>query len=206
MYSKCRCLLGLFTLVCFHSFAATPFEGPYLNLFGGYAYVPNNINTANFKNVTYQAGYDAGGSFGFKSGPIQYEAQFGYIYGAVKDFDFNNVNQTTTSGRSAAAAFMLDLLVQIEDVNPLLAPFFGVGVGVARVETRLISSVPNDSRFNENKNNFAYQGIAGIAYNFSESVQVDVHYRYFVTTSNNTFNRAFQAHLANLGLTYRYDS
>ena len=53
--------------------AATPIDGWYATAFGGYTYMPNNLNVT-YRGLTrtdasYNAGYNVGGQFGFKSNP-----------------------------------------------------------------------------------------------------------------------------------------
>ena len=54
------------------SYSATPIDGWYGAVFGGYSYVPNNIDTNNNgwwrTNSSYQSGYDAGAAFGWAIG------------------------------------------------------------------------------------------------------------------------------------------
>lgn len=206
MYMSRKFIIALFALFSFNINAATPFGGPYINLFGGYAAIPSNVETGGFNNVHYQAGYDAGGSLGYKSGPFRYEIQLAYLYASVSTFEFNGVTQTTTTGRTGGGTIMLDLIYDFENLNTALAPYLGIGVGGARIDTKLNSSLPSTTAYQNQRSMFAYQGLAGVTYNFSESISTDLHYRYVITTNNQSFNRVFQGHLFNLGVTYRYNS
>ena len=73
--------------------AATPIDGWYSNAFGGYAYLPNNMDKT-YKNVTYtdanyESEYNVGGSFGYKSNPMRYEGQVTYVSGML-DYVYEN--------------------------------------------------------------------------------------------------------------------
>lgn len=187
-------------------FAATPMSGPYMRAFGGFASTPNTVNTTSFTAAEYRAGYNAGGQLGYKSGPIRYEVEGSYIYNKVKHFSFNGVQQTTTSGKAQASSLLVNLYYDFEDLNMSLAPYIGIGAGYAQVRTTLNSTAPSTSAFKQSQIVFAYKGLVGLNYNFSENISSDIGYQYFRTKKSTRLNSVFQTHLATLGLTYRFDN
>ena len=57
--------------------AAVPIDGWYATVFGGYSYLPNNLsitsNSNYYSNDAFNAGYNVGGSFGYKNNPLRFE-------------------------------------------------------------------------------------------------------------------------------------
>jgi opacity protein-like surface antigen len=192
--------------VCSQAVAATALNGPYATLFGGYSYMPNNVETAQFINSHYRSGYDAGFSFGYKSGPFTYDVQGTYLAADIKRFDFDNTTQTTISGSTYALALMLDGYYSLEDFHSVLVPFVGLGIGYTYRNTNIHSTTPDNSRLKDNEYLFGYQGTLGLTYNFSENVAFDAHYRYLTTAKGDNFGKRLQAHMANISVIYRYDS
>lgn len=188
------------------SLAATPLSGPYMRAFGGFAFTPNNINAANFTNSNYRTGYDVGGNLGYKSGPIRYELEGTYIHTKVKQFTFRGVRQTALGGKARNSSLMLNLFYDFEDFNASLAPYLGVGMGYSHTALKFNSRVPTVSNFSRGKYLFSYQGQIGSTYNFSENIAMDLGYRYFRTKKSNRLGKAYQAHLANFGVIYRFEN
>lgn len=187
------------------SFAATPVSGPYIKGFAGLAGIPDNLNASGFSRPDYYDGYNVGGLMGYKSGPLHYNLEGTYIRGKVKHYQFNSVQQTALDSKTDVMALMLNIGYDFEDLNDCLAPFIDVGIGYARPTIDLNSNNPSSTSYRQSENVFAYQGRIGITYNFSENYALDLSYRYFRTTNNDTFNKDYQAHLGELGVIYRFD-
>ena len=178
----------------------------YMYAFGGLADIPGNINIASFGNTTYRDPYFAGGALGYKSGPIRYDLQLNYINGKIKQFSFGSVIQTPVSGSSIATSGLVNIYYDFEDLNPMLAPFLGFGLGYSNVKVKFSSTTPTTTAFNQSNTVFSYQGSAGVTLNFSETIGFDLGYRYLRTSRANNFNSAYQAHLFNIGTTYRFEN
>lgn len=192
------------------SSAATPINGWYAGAFGGYTYVPKNIQVFNaglFRDETsYNGGYNAGGRIGYQSNPLRYEAEYTFLRADLSNFDINQVEQTNVSGYASGNFIMGNVYYDFPDMLPAIAPFLGVGIGYGHVETRLDSTAPNGfTSFKVNDNVFSYQGTAGITYNFAEQYAINLAYRYIATNKPEDFGRIFQAHLASAGVSYRFD-
>lgn len=204
---KKRCLAAAL-LACGFSVAnaATPWNGPYASLFGGYAYFPNNISTAQFTNAHYKSGYNVGASIGYKSGPFNYDVQATYLDADIKRFNFNGTPQTAVGGETYAMALLANAYYSFEDFNSVLLPYVGFGLGYTYRNTNISSTTPTVSRLKDSEYLFSYQGTIGISYNFSEQFAADMNYRYFRTQKGDDFGKALQNHLANLAIIYRFDS
>lgn len=186
--------------------AATPINGWYASLFGGYAYLPGNVNFPSFQDPSYEGGYDAGGNIGFKSTPMRYEGELTYLNANLKKFKYNNVAQTGVTGYSDAVLAMVNVYYDFPNLLNALQPNIGVGIGYGWVNAELNSTGPAVASHLSGSNSvFSYQAGAGITYNFAETYALNLGYRYVATTTVNNLGSMFQAHLANLGVTYRFD-
>ena len=168
--------------------AATPIDGWYSSVFGGYAYFPHFINTSHGglirNNVNTLAGFDAGGNVGFKSNPMRYEAEVSYMKAPVNSLDINYIPQTNASGYNNAVLGMANVYYDFPNTPDLLKPFLGVGIGYAWVGSQLNANGPTFvSRFSGSNSAFAYQANAGLTFNFAENYALTINYRYVATTN-----------------------
>lgn len=190
--------------------AATPVNGWYSSVFGGYSHIPGNMriyrNNLLFNNPSFNSGYHAGGRIGFKSNPLRYEAELSYISAKAKHFAVNSINQSGIRGHSQATALMGNVYYDFPEIVPAIEPFLGVGLGYAWVDTSLQSNGPEAAiRFNNSSTVFAYQGTAGLTYNFAENYALNVAYRYLATDKVHHLDKIYQANLATFGVVYRFD-
>lgn len=205
-----KSLISIITLLfCIVARAATPIDGLYTNLFGGYLYLPGNVNHSygsDFVNTaSYLAGFEAGGSIGYKSNPMRYEAEVTYLKANISGFYINSTRQTDASGYEQAILGMANIYYDVASLNPLLQPYLGGGIGGGWFQGNLNSTAPSAVAFSAQDAAFAYQGIAGITFNFAENYAINANYRYIATSPLRSFGTVFQAHIANVGVTYRYD-
>lgn len=201
-------------LLCVSSsaMAMVPIDGWYASIFGGVSYVPDNINIttingATYRNSKYNTGYDAGGNLGYKSNNLRYEFEGTYIEAKPKRFNINGITQTGVNGHTSASSGIVNVYVDFDGfIAPELQPYLGAGIGYAYVNTRLSSTGPlGNTNFKDTHTVFAYQGKAGLTYVFAENYSTYLGYRYFATNKVRNMGKLFQAHLANFGVTYRFD-
>lgn len=191
--------------------AATPINGWYSSAFGGYTYVPGNIgNTTQFgltrSDTSFQSGFDAGLSLGFKSNPLRYEGELTYLKANLNQFNVNGVRQTNPSGYTNAGLGLANVYYDFPGVAMALQPYLGAGIGYAWVQNKLDSTGPLGATSLSNSNSvFAYQATGGLTYNFAENYALSLGYRYVATTNIAELGQMFQAHIANLGAVYRFD-
>ena len=190
--------------------SATPIDGWYASGFGGYAYIPNNINITHqaltYTDASYQPGFDAGGNLGYKSNPMRYEGELTFLNANVNHFDQNHLNQTRVGGYNNGVLGMANVYYDFPGLIPCLQPFLGVGIGYEWLNVQLDNLLPTDaSTLRVTSSTFAYQGVAGITYNFAENYALNISYRYFATPHVFDLGHVFQASLGNLGVTYRFD-
>lgn len=191
--------------------AAAPVNGWYAAGFGGYAYLPENINTTRFgvlfSNPSYNNGFNAGGRLGYQNYPMRYELEYTYIQADTRSFELDHITQTGISGNSNANLGMANIYYDFPDnIIPSINPFLGVGIGYAYIQNSLGSTGPGGiTFFKDNTNAFAYQATGGLTYNFAENFALNAAYRYVATATKGEFGQIFQAHLANAAFIYRFD-
>lgn len=199
-------------LLSSHLFAAIPIDGLYTTAFGGLAVIPGNIDkyisqyNINLNQASYNSGFSAGGSLGYKTAFFRYEAEVTYLDATVKQININQVKTTEVNGDNqgvfAFANVFLDL--PYKPAN-LLQPFIGGGIGYGWLQNNYsFINTPYSEQINNNT--FAYQGTAGLGFHFSENYSLSIGYRYLATPHINTLASNFQAHLLNASVIYRFDS
>jgi len=191
--------------------AATPVDGLYSTAFGGYSEMPNNLH----KNVdgvvlshaNYTNGYNAGGSLGYQSNPMRYEAEVTYLQDKLQRFNINNIKQTTPNGYNQAVLGMANVYYNLPVWIEPLQPDIGIGIGYAWVSSSFSSTGPNVGtlHYKASNNVFAYQARAGLTYNFAEDYALGIGYRYIITNKVHSLGKSFQANLALGSITYRFD-
>ena len=191
--------------------AATPIDGWYTSAFGGYTYVPDNLNTYRYgyyiNHGSFNKGYNVGGRIGFKSNPMRYEAEYTFIHANARNFQLNYALQSGVTGYSSANLLMANVYYDTPEMLPAISPFLGLGLGYAYVQNGLNSTGPVvPLYFSASRNSFAYQGTVGLTYDFAENYAINLAYRYVATTSSDNFGSIFQAHIANAGVVYRFDN
>jgi len=192
------------------SFAATPVQGWYASVFGGYSYLPENVDLfrygVNRNNSAYDSGYHAGVRVGFQSNPLRYEAEYTYINANLKKFTIDNVYQLGVNGSNTANLGMANVYYDFPDMVPAISPFLGIGLGYGWVQGVLNSQGPNGlTRYTGESSVFAYQATGGFTYNFRENFAVNIAYRYVGTDRVGELGKFFQGHLGSVGVVYRFN-
>lgn len=190
--------------------AAPPIDGWYSSVFGGYAFLPNNLNITRhghyFSDAHFHPGYDAGASFGFKSTPMRYEGEFTYITAEPRHYNVDGIPQNRVRGFTTAYLGMANVYYDFPAIIDPLSPFLGAGLGYGYLNGLFKSTSPAVvTRISAHDSVFAYQGIAGITFNFVENCALNIAYRYVGTSNIDDFGKQFQGHLVNVGAVYRFD-
>ncbi len=189
--------------------AAVPIDGWYSSAFGGYAYVPNNVNktynSITYTDANYNSEYNVGGSFGYKSNPMRYEGQVTYISAMLGHIYENGEKDPRIAGYSNAIFGIANVYYDFPMIIPAISPFLGVGLGYGWINVKIDNTRLNRLDFRVADSAFAYQGTAGVTFNFSENYALSVAYRYVGTDNVFELGKIYQAHLANFSIIYRYD-
>lgn len=142
-----------------------------------------------FAEVDHDLGFDIGGVVGYDFGIFRLEGE-----GAWKKADVDTVLNTSTTGTGAFDGEG-DLQIFSAMVNGLLDFgsdsgvnfYIGGGAGYAEVQTEYNTlGTGGDFIVNQDYDEFAYQGIAGLRFPVSDRVDLGVKYRYFRIDDINT--------------------
>jgi len=199
--------LGLFS--CFSAYSAMPIDGLYSTAFGGLSLVTPNIDVT-YKNVylnqsNYNSGFDAGAALGYKSAIWRYEVEVTYFDATINQIALDRVVDSTPQGYNDGVLGFLNILLDIPvSATNLIQPYIGAGIGYAWIQND-VTNTSNTLQFNPNNYALAYQGTAGLIYNFAENWSMSASYHFMSTTHINTLGSNFQTSLVNGGLTYRFD-
>ncbi|AWN73701.1 outer membrane beta-barrel protein [Legionella anisa] len=192
--------------------AATPVNGWYSSAFGGYTHLNGNVSKNilgfQFDNVDYESGFNAGLRLGYQYNPMRYELEYTYLRANTQNFQVDFIDQIGVTGNTNANIGMANIYYDFPDVIlPTISPFVGVGIGYAYIQTSLESTGPfGVTLFDDHQHAFAYQGTAGLTFNFAENWALNAAYRYLATASSGSFGRTLQAQMGSAGVVYRFDT
>jgi len=145
-----------------------------------------------------QLGYHWGG--GFKT---ELEA-------AMRLHSVDDINGVNATGDMDAYALMVNLIYEADIGMPTLRPFIGGGIGYGYASAGGISPVAG-SRIGDTDWSWAWQGIAGLAFDVAPNWTAQFRYSYFsmpsldFTTDNNVgIDSDFSSHSMMMGITYKF--
>jgi OmpA-OmpF porin, OOP family len=147
-------------------------------------------------NIDGKSEYDIGPAgniyLGYDWGSFRADAEVSLRTNDVKEAKFGG--QTfAENGHLRTIGIMANGYYDFDFGSPFV-PYIGAGVGVAMLNSELKN---NGNTFNDFNTQFAYQGIAGVSYNFAPNIAANLEYRYFGNTEP-TFS--------DQGLKLKYDS
>src|SRR5207248_10779099 len=130
-------------------------------------------------------GFAAGARIGYEWGPWRFEEEYAYRSNDLSGLRVGGFNVPGVSGSRQSHAIMTNVLY---DINPAwfnigwpISPHVGAGVGAVNINDR--ARVTGFGRvFNDDDWQFGYQAIAGVRYNVTPNLAVDVDYKYLATT------------------------
>ena len=128
----------------------------------------------------FNAGFNAGFRAGYEWGPWRFEEEYSYRQNGARDLVGTHFTLGGVSGDRHTNSIMTNVLYDFTVGFPI-TPHFGFGVGAVDIFDGL--KVPGIGQlFNNSTWQFGYQGIAGIRYNLSPTLTLDLDYRYLATT------------------------
>jgi OOP family OmpA-OmpF porin len=132
-------------------------------------------------NIDGESSYDIGPAgniyLGYDWGSFRADAEVSLRTNDVKDAKVNG--QTIfKNGHFRTIGIMANGYYDIDFGSPFV-PYIGAGVGVAMLDSELKAGGGSFKDFNTQ---FAYQGIAGVSYNFAPNIAANLEYRYFGNT------------------------
>jgi opacity protein-like surface antigen len=154
-------------------------------------------------STDYDLGWAALGTLGYKlTNGFRFEGELGY-----RENDVDNAAGAAGQGDASAKSLMANLLYDF-NTGSAITPYIGAGLGVARIKFD-DSGRHNGAIVDDRDTTLAYQGILGIAYNFSQSLSLGLDYRYFAaldpsfsTTTGTGVTADYRAHTITLALRY----
>jgi OmpA-OmpF porin, OOP family len=203
--------------------------GPYIGLKGGITNLEDQSitgHTGNALNLSTDAdiGFGVLGFGGYSFGLWRLEGELGYRSNELDTLGVANdggipatqgqAGQTGTTqaagGRVNAISTMGNLIFDLPWSFAGISPYIGAGVGVARIEQRG-TAAPNVRYVDDSQWRLAYQGIAGLSWNFNPRWSVSAEYRYFATTDPQyrdaqglKVDGEYQTHNGFIGVTYHF--
>jgi OOP family OmpA-OmpF porin len=163
--------------------------GWYFSAFGGANWLDDtsfNIDPAGPAIVDndYDTGFVVGGAIGYDMG--QAMGPFGLRFEAELSYRNNDVNSHSLGGQplggpfgsTSALAGMGNILFDLNTGSPFTI-YGGGGLGVANVEFDGHGAAGPGTVMNDDDTVFAWQAIAGMGYEISSNIVLDVQYRYF---------------------------
>ncbi len=149
-------------------------------------YVDPFLDIRDGQTVTHHSGYDIDGVAGYDFGMIRLEAEVAYKQADVNQvisnalisggFAFDNFD---SSGSTKVTSGMVNALIDMGNEDGL-SGYAGVGLGIAQVDYKVSSLMPNGLlSVNDSYNGLAWQGIIGLRYAVSPNIDVGMKYRYF---------------------------
>src|SRR5215467_4733845 len=125
----------------------------------------------------FNNGFNAGVRGGWEWGAWRFEEEYSYRQNGARDLVGTNFIIRGVGGNRHTNSIMTNVLYDVTLGYPI-TPHFGFGVGAADVFDGL--KLPGIGQlFNDSSWQFGYQGIAGIRYEFSSALVLDLDYRYF---------------------------
>ncbi|HSV28259.1 MAG TPA: OmpA family protein [Candidatus Omnitrophota bacterium] len=150
----------------------------------------------------YEWGYVGLGQVGYNFGGPKAEFEVGY-----RTNDHDNINNISANGDTSSWSFMANGIYEFLPQSKF-HPFLGAGIGYANVDTNGTSA---GVAYSGDEWVFAYQGLAGVAYDVADNVAIKAQYRYFATldydirATNGLRGEAdYNNHSVLVGLTYKF--
>jgi len=156
----------------------------YIGAEGGWTSLPDQDITVRglfSTSLRFNSGYNAGMRVGYEWGAWRFEEEYSYRHNNVPgSFSLFGFPISGISGNRHTNAVMTNVFYDFT-VGWTITPHFGVGIGAVQVSDGV--RLPGIGQFiNDSTWQFGYQGIAGIRYNLSPALTLDLDYRYLATT------------------------
>lgn len=196
--------------------ADSPRQSWYATIMGGGSYstgwnLPARISavTGVAGRVSGETGWNASVAFGRQHGPWRLEGQLLYMEHTDRNISVTGIAPAgfAFDWDTKVGAAMANLYLDFHNYHGPLKPYIGAGIGVAHVRNRTTigaAALPN-MNFGGSNNELAYQGIAGVTYNYSNSGFISLDYRYFTTNRVRFTGNRFKSQSINLGISQRFD-
>lgn len=204
-----RILFAALTALAFSQAALAQVQpaGAYGEIRGGVAWLSDSdIDQAGFSDeIEFDTGtvIEAGLGYGFGNG-WSGEIALGY-----RSNDNDQLAGVDLGGDVTAITLMANGYYDFDVGMPAVHPFVGGGVGLAKID--IDASAFGVSIANDDDTVFAYQAVAGVAYDVTPTMAATLRYAYFATAdptfddaSGAPFDAEYDSHSIMVGLAYTF--
>jgi opacity protein-like surface antigen len=135
-------------------------------------------SAAGFSNaeISFDSGIGLTLASGVDTGIVRVEGEFSYRKNDMDDLSYTYMGVSynlPVNGEVESMALMGNVVKDIKTNGPL-TPFFGIGIGISKLDAELQGESEDDTVF-------AYQLILGTGIEVAENAMLDISYRYFAT-------------------------
>jgi len=173
---------------------AQPVTGIYVGAAGG-ANFRNQVNQNGFRITSENPGWVALGSVGYGLGNgFRVEVEGNYRHNSIRRSSFTTAGVPTFTGSSGSLRTYGGMVNALYDFNlasfglPTISPYLGVGAGYGQSSYNRVTlrsgTIGLSTNGSSGNGNFAYQGIAGVAFGLGDLVPglaLTTEYRYYGT-------------------------
>ena len=205
----CAFLLMLFLAAPVGTASAQQATGFYVSAYTGYV-VPQNMNwDVTTAGVSFDVDTDSTGILGFKVGWVPpaakylaLEMDFNYIF--ESNYGPTTVSGVTESGDIYLSNVLFNLLLRYPDGR--IHPYIGGGIGWSYFNIEGFETVGGIPYYaSEDAYSFAWQFLAGIDFDISPNLSVDLCYRYYGTDPSLLITDIeYRASIFTVGLNFRF--
>ncbi|MCK9275606.1 MAG: outer membrane beta-barrel protein [Syntrophales bacterium] len=162
------------------------------SVFAGSAYITPQIAISMLEDATlsepgvaftvdaeFDTGYGVGLAAGYDFGAYRVEGEIDYKAHDIESFSALGVGISGTGEISALSVFV-NGYIDFEN-NTVFTPYLGAGIGFSTIDVDN-AQAGGIVMGSEDDTVFAYQLMAGFSYAFTESMALDLSYRYFATS------------------------
>jgi opacity protein-like surface antigen len=196
---KITCVLA--ALLVAASATSAMAAGTYIGASGGPSFFhDSDISEPGFAsaNVSYDTGFvfNVGAGHKFDSG-VRLEGEFGYKKADMSNLSLAGITFSTSGSDLSVMSFMFNGFYDF-DLKSSITPFVGAGIGALRGKVSTSGQDFDDTVF-------GYQLSAGVSYNASKNVNLDLSYRFEGAASDfNMDGSDLSYHSSNLLFGVRY--
>jgi len=140
---------------------------------------PDTINGVTSATARFNNGFNTGVRGGYEVGAWRFEVEYSYRQNGARDLVGSNFAIKAAGGDRHSNSIMTNVVYDFTLGYPI-TPHIGFGVGAANVFDGLMLQGLGQV-FNNHNWQFSYQGIAGIRYELTPALTLDLDYRYFAT-------------------------
>ena len=131
-------------------------------------------------NQSWDSGFAVGARAGYEMGPWRFEGEYAYRRNDLSGVSVGGTKIGGASGSREAHALMVNALYDINLGWPV-TPHIGAGIGAVNLVENV--RVPGIGQaISDDDWQFGYQAIAGLRYNITPALALDLDYRYLGTT------------------------